>query len=505
MFAVLNTMIPVRKERMYMKQISADQWNLRRAAHLFGRAGFGATPDQLSTAAEKPMKQVVDELFIPASNIKPPQWVQPGVEKKPNYKEMFRGLNDEEKRLVRRDLQRQYSQEQRELVTWWVNRMISSPSPLQEKTALFWHGHFSTSIRKVRIPYMMYQQNQTFRELGLGNWKELITAVSQDPAMLIYLDNTRSKAGAANENYARELMELFTLGEGHYTEQDIRESARAFTGWMVDSKQYAFRDATALLLKDKKGRKQKNRFHDDGEKTFFGQTGNFNGHDIIRIILEQDQAAEFMVAKLWSFFAYENPEPGLVKELAALFRENGYEIAPLLKAMFMSQAFYSKKAMHTQIKSPAQWLAGTCITLGIEQADQGTAQNALRSLGQELFAPPNVKGWDGGYAWITTSSLTQRYNLAASIIHHRPKGKNRKERPPYTVKTEIVLPEEKRRDTQTAQNYLINRMYQRKLPGTDQERLNAFFAAQPPAGEWTDARIRNVLHVMMSTPQYQLT
>lgn len=488
-----------------LKQMSPDKWNRRRAAHLMGRAGFGATPDQISTASKKTMQQVIDELFVPASNVEPPQWIQPGVEEKPNYKEMLRGLNEEEQRVVRKDLQREYSRQQQELVTWWVNRMINSPSPLQEKTALFWHSHFATSIRKVRIPYMMYRQNQTFRDLGLGNWKELITAVSQDPAMLIYLDNTRSKAGAANENYARELMELFTLGEGHYTEQDIQESARAFTGWMVDSKKYAFRDATAPLPADKKGRKQKNRYHDAGEKTFFGQTGAFNGHDIIRIILEQEQAAEFMVAKLWSFFAYENPEPEIVKELASLFRESNYEIAPVLKAIFRSQAFYSKKSMSTQIKSPAQWLAGSCITLGIDQTDSGQAQNILRALGQELFSPPNVKGWDGGFAWITTSSLTQRYNLASALINHRPKGRNKKERLPYSVKTETVLPEEKRKDTETAAKYLMDRIYQAKLTGNEHERLNAFLSSQPEPNQWSDSEIRNVLHVMMSTPQYQLT
>lgn len=488
-----------------MKQISPEKWNRKRAAHLLGRAGFGTTPDQLAAASKKPMEQVIDELFIPAPHVEPPEWIKPGEETKPDYKALLKGLNDEEKRLVRRDYQKLYGQQQRELVAWWVNRMITTPSPLQEKTALFWHGHFATSIRKVRIPYMMYQQNETFRKQGLGNWKDLITAVSQDPAMLIYLDNTRSKAGAANENYARELMELFTLGEGHYSEQDIKESARAFTGWMVDSKIYAFRDGTAPLPADKKGRKPKNRMHDDGEKTFFGQTGNFDGHDIIRIILEQEQASRFMVSKLWTFFAYEDPEPEIVEELAAVFRDNHYEIEPVLKAMFMSTAFYGKKAMRTQIKSPAQWLAGSCIVLDVQQPDPAHCQNVLRTLGQELFSPPNVKGWDGGYAWITTSSLTQRYNLASALINHRAKGGNKKQRAPYTVKTETVLPPEKRTDKKTAQNYLTDRMYQARLTGTDRERLNAFFSGQPEPAQWTDHEIRNMLHIMMSTPQYQLT
>jgi uncharacterized protein (DUF1800 family) len=488
-----------------MKQIPPDKWNRKRAAHLLTRAGFGATPDQITVAAGKPMEQVIEEILTPSKQAAPPAWVVPGIETKPNMKELQKGLDEEGKRELRKKIQRDYNMQQRQLIAWWINRMITSSCPLQEKMTLFWHGHFATSIRKVRVPYMMYRQNQTFRELGLGNWKELVTAVSQDPAMLIYLDNTRSRAGAANENYARELMELFTLGEGHYTEQDIKESARSFTGWMVDSKTYAFRDGTAPLPADKKGRKQKNRHHDDGEKTFFGQTGNFDGHDIIRIILEQEQASKFMVAKLWRFFAYEEPEPEIIEELAAEFRSNYYEITPILKAMFMSKAFYSKKAIRTQIKSPAQWLAGSCIVLGVEEPDAGFCTNTLRSLGQELLSPPNVKGWDGGYAWITTSSLTQRYNLASSLLNHRARGENKKARRPYTVKSETVFPQEKRTDTEAATKYLVDRVYQAKLPGSDLQRLNGFLEEQPPTSEWTDTQIRNILHIMMSTPQYQLT
>jgi uncharacterized protein (DUF1800 family) len=487
-----------------MKKISPDRWSRNHAAHLLVRTGFGATPEQVNAASVKPMEEVLDGILTSANAVEPPAWVAPGIEKKPNFKKRQKGLSDEEKREMRRTLRQEHNAQKREMTGWWVNRMISSPSPLQEKMVLFWHGHFATSIRKVRIPYMMYLQNQTFREHGLGNWKDLITAVSQDPAMLVYLDNTRSKAGAANENYARELMELFTLGEGFYTEQDIKESARAFTGWMVDSKNYAFRDATAVPLSKNKA-KQRARLHDEGTKQFFGQEGNFDGHDIIRIILEQEQAAKFMVAKLWTFFAYENPEPEIIDELAAEFRSNDYEIAPVLKSMFMSEAFYSEKAIRTQIKSPAQWLAGTCIVLDVDTPDPGFCTNTLRSLGQELFAPPNVKGWDGGYAWITTSSLTQRYNLASSLINHRPRGKNRKARLPYTVKTENVLSEEHRGNTEQARDYLVERVYQANVPGHDMERLNAFLGSQPSADKWTHAQVRNILHVMMSTPQYQLT
>lgn len=478
------------------------EWNRRTAAHLLVRAGFGATPEQIAAAADRPLEEVVDGLLKPAAHVEPPDWVTPSAALKPDFKELMQGLTDEEQRALRQLLQQEQGAQQRELAAWWIRRMVASPCPLQEKMALFWHGHFATSIRKVNIAYMMYAQNQTFRDHALGNFRELVTAVAQDPAMLVYLDNTMSRSSSPNENFARELMELFTLGEGHYTEQDIKEAARAFTGWMVDPRRFAFLDATQTIP----GTKTRNRPHDDGTKVFFGQEGNFDGHDVIRIILEQEQAARFMVAKLWRFFAYGNPEPELVEELAAVFRMNGYAIAPVLKAMFTHPAFYGDKAVRTQIKSPVQWLVGSCIALGVANPDMAYGLNALRTLGQELFAPPNVKGWDGGYAWITTSSLTQRYNLAAQLVNHRPKPeKGRKEKPPYTVDTATVLPEKHRETTALARGYLEERIYQARLGGEGRARLDTFFATQPQAKDWTDAQVRNILHAMMGTPEYQLT
>ena len=293
---------------------------------------------------------------------------------------------------------------------------------------------------------MMYLQNQTFRRLGMGKYGDLVTAVAQDPAMLVYLDNTRSRAGAPNENFARELMELFTLGEGHYSEQDIKEAARAFTGWMVAPEKYAFVDATG---------NRRRKMHDTGQKEFLGESGAFDGHDIIRIILQQDQAARFIAARLWSFFAYENPEPELIDALAAEFRSGNYEIRPLLKSIFTSEAFYSERALRSQIKSPAQWLAGSCIILGLEHPPAALSFNALRSLGQELFAPPNVKGWDGGYAWITTASLTERYNIAAALIDSRPKKSGSDGNRTSSVQVATILPSEYRKSRESAREVRV--------------------------------------------------
>mgnify|MGYP001031530120 CR=1 FL=1 len=478
-----------------MKPLEPEKWNRKRAAHLLVRSGFGATPAQIDAAVAQSLEKTVDVLFQIPKNVEPPKWITPGVAFKPDFRGM-NALTDDERRRLRRLYQRESAQNARNLGIWWIQRMITSPCPLQEKMALFWHGHFATSIRKVKVPYMMYKQNQTFREHAFGNFQKLVTAVSQDPAMLVYLDNTRSKAGSPNENYARELMELFTLGEGHYTEEDIKASARAFTGWQMQPTRYEFINNT--------------RNHDSGKKTFLGQTGNFDGNDIIRIILEQEQSSKFMVSKLWNFFAYENPSTKIIDELAQTFRDNKYELKPLLTAIFTSNAFYSKKAMRTQIKSPAQWLAGSCMALGIKDPDPNLSANAMRTLGQELFNPPNVKGWDDGYSWITTASLTARYNLANQLINQRKRikpteDKKRRRFGGYIVDTADVLPWNKRNRLEEARSHLEYVVYQPPLAKEDRAKIDSFFDTLNPVSDWTDADVRNILHVMMSTPQYQLT
>lgn len=478
-----------------MKKLNPEKWNRSYAAHLLVRAGFGATPEQIETAAGNPLSVVVDELFNAPEAIEAPAWIKPGIEQKPDLRAM-RDLPEEERREKRKAMRVEQREYHHDLVNWWIRRMISSPCPLQEKMALFWHGHFATSMRKVRAVYMMYQQNQLFRRMGMGNYRDLITAVAQDPAMLVYLDNTRSRAGAPNENFARELMELFTLGEGYYTEQDIKEAARAFTGWMVAPRTYEFHDATKSSRRD---------LHDSGKKTFFGKTGTFDGHDIISIILQQDQAARYIVEKLWRFFAYDHPEPELIESLAQTFRSSGYEITPLLKEIFTSEAFYSRKAVRTQIKSPTQWLAGSCILLGLEHPNAKVCFYALRTLGQELFAPPNVKGWDGGYSWITTASLTQRYNLVASLMSAPKKPDPANTGEMSTVKTDAILPAKYRSSDRDARTYLEYRVYQAILAGEDRDALTDYLDGLPPVNNWREWLIRNVFRTMMSTPQFQLT
>ena len=261
--------------------------------------------------------------------------------------------------------------------------MLLTPRPLEEKLTLFWHGHFATEERKIDDYRLMLHQNKTLRRLASGNFRDLLVAISQDPAMLVYLDNRTNVKGHANENYAREIMELFALGVGNYTEDDIKQAARALTGW---------RNEGLRFINDPE-------LHDDGEKTIFGKTGNFDGYDVIDLILEKPVAAEFIAAKLYRFLVREEISPELTRKLAAVLRDNNYELKPLLTTIFLSRDFHSAPSIGTQIKGPVQYYVSACRRLGLDRIP-GTPYftPAMASLGQSLGDPPNVKGWDGGRA-----------------------------------------------------------------------------------------------------------
>jgi uncharacterized protein (DUF1800 family) len=266
---------------------------------------------------------------------------------------------------------------------------------------LFWHSHFTSSLKKVKAPALLYRQNVLLRRHALGNFAELLRAVARDPAMLVYLDNARSRRQAPNENFARELMELFTLGEGHYTEADLKEAARAFTGWSLDpdSGQYTFRP----------------RWHDGGEKRILGRRGAFDGDDVIDLLLARPETAELIVTKLWHAFISERPDSGEVTRLAAVFRDAGYEMKPLLAALFTSEAFWAEQNRGRLIKSPVDFVVGTLRLFGLPVREDRDLAWMVRRLGQDLFDPPDVKGWPGGRQWITGATLLDRQTLIARV------------------------------------------------------------------------------------------
>ena len=308
--------------------------------------------------------------------------------------------------LRRQDLTPEQRKEQNEgireafnhMSTAWMDRMATSPAQLREKVALFWHGHFACRTRR---PDDSLSLLNTIRERALGKFPDLLLAVSREPAMLQFLNNQQNRKQHPNENFAREVMELFTLGRGNYTEQDVQEGARAFTGWSYDSQShFQFRE----------------RAHDAEAKTFLGQTGNWGGEDALRIIMQQPAAATFLVTKMYRFFVNDVPNPAHIGPLAAAFRQSGYDIADLLERLFSADWFYDPANQGSIIKSPVMLIAGLRRTLSLRVDNDQALLGYQKAMGQVLFMPPNVAGWPGGRAWIDSSSLLLRLQLPAILF-----------------------------------------------------------------------------------------
>ena len=410
-----------------LSAISQADWNFDLAGHLLERAGFGGTPQEIQALSETPVTAAIDHVVnyeaIDASALQDfdeSELWDPGMDPfPPSRAEAVRIARAEGHALgvdvlppeSTRRLQpvvdkffyglRANALETRRLALWWADRMVATPRPLEEKMTLFWHGHFATSEAKVRDYRKLLLQNRTLREHATGNFRDLLMAVMRDPAMLVYLDNGQNVKDHPNENFGRELLELFTMGVGNYTERDIREASRAFTGWTNDAVEFRFD-------RDK---------HDDGTKDFLGQRGAFDGDDIVDIILAQPVTAEFVSSKLYRFFVREDPSATTKTRLAGVFREADYELKPLLRTIFLSRDFYSAPSVATQIKSPVQLLVSTYRKLGLAGAPTIPDFNAqTRRLGQALLYPPNVAGWSGGRTWITPATLLERGNSMRDLL-----------------------------------------------------------------------------------------
>ncbi len=355
-----------------------------------------------------PMHAAVDSLvnFAPTSALPaPPDLYDPREALRGNAMRTLGALmgDSTQRRELAKEIRKNERQSVIALQRWWLNRMLATPAPLQEKMALYFHGHFTTAtIQKGVTPQMTFDQNQLFRDNALGNLRELTWSVSTNPAMMIYLDNARSDAQHPNENYARELMELFTLGVDHYTENDVRESARAWTGWIVPR-----RTGKALFVPGR---------HDAGVKTFLGKTGNFTGRDIVDIIYQQPACTLFWANNLLNFFVYNNPEPQLANAVAALIRKNDYNLRPVMSTLLRSNVFYSGRAYRALVKSPVEFVIGTYKAFDVAELDE-SAQRALVQMGQILFYPPNVAGWPGGANWLTSQTVIARENFVAGLMN----------------------------------------------------------------------------------------
>lgn len=493
-----------------LRSLPAERWNFATAAHLLNRAGFGGTPAEIEKLASLGHAQAVQELVDYEKIPDPtpdPSWAKPDPDR-PQRLATVRQADAQERRRLFQEEQRSQRERIVELRGWWLQRMARGPRPLQEKMVLFWHGHFATSIEKVRDAYLMWRQNELFRRLATGNWLQLLIEVGKDPAMLVWLDQAQSRKAHPNENFAREVMELFALGEGHYSEKDITEGARALTGWSYDR-------ATQRFV-------QRPAWHDVGQKVIFGRTGNFDGEDFLELIVQQPQAARFITGKLWNFFAGVEASEAVLTELAAAFRLAGNQFKPVLKEMFLAEEFYAPSVARNQVKSPVQWLVGSVKLLERDLPPAPLSAGLIRNLGQDLFAPPNVKGWDGGLSWITTNTLLARYNEAATLVQGDPslvagalarKGKKGTPMNPAAEKragnlrlrgadVQKLFTERERSDKDAMLAALEKRFLQSNLKPQQTKVLRDFLAGQAELDEVT---VLNAIRLVMSTPEYQVT
>ena len=402
-----------------LRPIAPARFGVDQARHLLLRAGFGAEPDEVARVAELGPVVAVDQLFdFPSS--------PPGIGR-PFRSDLIREWTEDERRQLRRardrrdedalaQLRKKRQQMQRadrsqftDLQTWWLGQLIESPHPLQEKMTLFWHGHFATSYRGVENSYHLFLQNQLFRRHAVGRFDALLHAIVHDPAMLASLNNNQSRKAKPNENLARELMELFSLGVGAYSETDIKEGARALTGYTFAGNSFHFRQ----------------RWHDGDTKTILGVRGQLDGDDFVSGILRQPACAQFITTKLYRYFVADVPgDPKsvsgsarrVIDRLASTLRRGRYDLKPMLRELFLSEHFYDGAIIGHRIKSPIELIVGASRTLKLPTPQRMSLLHQMGQMGQRLFLPPSVAGWEGGRTWINTSTLFARQNALAFMI-----------------------------------------------------------------------------------------
>ena len=413
--------------RRVWEPISEAEFGFAEARHLLWRAGFGGTPGQIAAIAGLGPERAVDYLLespdvrdeSPAADQFDRNIMRPYNQQEQQMAAQARRTRDEDTlarlRAMRQQAQGQDRRQMREIQRWWLRRMIETPRPLEEKMTLFWHGHFATSYRTIEDSYHMYMQNQRFRKHALGSYKQLMREIIRDPAMLAYLDNNDSRKGSPNENLARELMELFSMGVGTYSERDIKEGARALTG-------YTFRDDEFVFDREN---------HDGGRKRIFGRTANFDGDGFVDGILAQRATGDFITRKLYEFFVGDLPEDmrdaspavdSVLGKMRLTFVRSGYAMKPLLRELLLSRHFYSEDVRGQRIKSPTELVVGGVRELRTPVRDLSALLDAMDLMGQSLFFPPSVAGWPGGRTWINTSTMFVRQNTLAFLLTGRRPG-----------------------------------------------------------------------------------
>jgi uncharacterized protein (DUF1800 family) len=445
-------------------------WTRDLAAHLLRRAGFGSTQAELDEYEQLGLEGAVDKLvhYESVSNA--------------DLESQLAGLDFDFTRGL-------------DVRLWWLYRMLYTARPLEEKMVFFWHDHFATSLQKVEPEYMK-AQNDLFRAYAVGNFKDFLVAVSKDPAMLDWLDNRTNRVGRPNENYARELMELFTLGEGNgYTEEDIHEIARSFTGWTIRNDAYLFAAGA----------------HDTGSKTFLGVTvpaggGESDGVKVCETLAAHPGCGPFIVNKLFEFFAYPGPSQNTVDKFADVYYRTGYNVREVMRAILVSDEFYSEKAVFGTVKSPTEFAVGTLKALDAT-VDFRRLNGDLAAMGQILLAPPDVAGWDGGLTWINTTTLLARANFVNAIATDRnPNDRG------YYVNVDALLSGREFKNANKLVDFLVERLGPLPLTKKEKKPLKNYTLYDDSGAKQAftldattkDKKVRGLIHLITTLPEYHL-
>ena len=456
---------------------SAGQSDTEKFAHLLRRAGFGAAPGDIATYSALGTNGAVDRLL--------------------NFQSISN--DDLDKRIAAANFDYTVFAN---IQTWWLTRMLYSAHPLEEKMTLFWHGLLTSSATKVggkRGFPLLKQQNDFLRQNAFGRFDDLLSGITIDPAMLFWLDGNRSLKGSPNENFAREEMELFTMGVGNYTQTDIEQSARALTGWVINPQtgKAVFRP----------------QFHDDGSKTFLGQTGNFDYKDIARIICSQAVTPRFLSRRIWSFFAYENPSDADIQPLVDAWHNSNHNIKAMMQALLTSPAFYSTKAYRSRVKSPAEFIVGGFRNLGlggIEQAGQKLLA-AMSIMGQTLYEPPNVAGWPGDQVsanWVNTGAWMTRVNTINALVDYMSGS------PDFNKQLQADIQKQQIDSGDKLVTYVLTQLIDGQIDSPRRQMLVDYVNGSSAGGSdrltlsggkvISGNSVRGLYYLIMSMPEYQL-
>jgi Protein of unknown function (DUF1800) len=462
---------------------AADPWSAKWAAHVYRRAAFGPTHDELRDAVTVGLDVTLEKLFaVP----KEPVARGPVIQGPPPLHPMT-GQPDVTLHAA-------------VLRAAWLGRMIDGTEPVREKLALFWHNHFATGIQKVNDASLMERQGELLFRHALGSFRQMLKDVSRDPAMQVWLDSNQNVKAHPNENYAREVMELFTLGVGNYTEKDVQEAARAFTGWHTIAGYFTFNKAE----------------HDFGEKTVLGQRGTWDGDDILRILLEQGPCVKFLVRKLYRFLVNETADPpdAFLAPLADAFRQSDYDIAVPVRTILRSKHFFSDHAYRQKVKWPVEYALGVARAIGVGITGRITMSpysllGVLELMGQQLYAPPNVKGWEAGRSWLNTATVLARHNFAHGLVN----GLGDVNEYPKRLNLRTFFPTANplafaRRLGISEPGKFVDFFAGLLLPGDCRPEVRAKLVAHigdaSPDSEAYAQRCRDTLFVLLTLPEYQL-